>query len=269
MEWRNIYRGMLMGTSDLVPGISGGTIAVVLGIYDRLIEAVDGVFSTDWKRHIGFILPLVMGIGLSIVLLSQLIHALLNEFRQPTLYFFLGLIIGVIPFLFRQADYKRTFSKTHYVLMGVSAILAGSLAFFNPGNPEVWGGTLSVTQYILLFLSGWLASMAMILPGISGSFMLLLVGVYPTVIYALSEFQLTRMLVIGLGILIGLMVSSKGIHYIFTHYPSYTYSIVIGLVIGSVFVLYPGVPSAIIVSLLACFAGGSAAYLLGKLEYKN
>lgn len=267
MEWRNIYRGMLMGTSDLVPGISGGTIAVVLGIYDRLIQAVDGVFSKEWKKHIGFMIPLFIGIGLAILSLSNLIHMLLEDYNEPTLFFFLGLIIGVIPFLFKQANAKETFTKKHYIIMAISTLLAGSLAFFQPGSPEAWGPSLTGTQFILLFLSGWLASTAMILPGISGSFMLLLVGVYPTVIKALSDFQLIRIGIIAVGIVFGLMVSSKAIHYLFSHYPTYTYSIIIGLVFGSILVLFPGIPASIFLSFLTLLVGLLAAYLLGKLEH--
>ncbi|MYL35019.1 DUF368 domain-containing protein [Pontibacillus yanchengensis] len=267
MEWRNLYRGLLMGTSDLVPGISGGTIAVVLGIYSRLIKAVDGVFSREWKKHVGFFVPLIVGIGVAILTLSKLIHWLLDVHQQPTLYFFLGLIIGVIPFLFKQAEYKQHFRKKHYGFMIMSAILISLLMFVNKGTPEPWGASLTTGQFVLLFFSGWLASMAMILPGISGSFMLLLAGVYPTVIQALSEFQLVRIVIIGLGVLVGLMISSKIINHLFTHYPSYTYAIVIGLVIGSVGVLFPGVPVSVLLSLITFIGGLIIAYLLGKIEY--
>jgi len=267
MEWRNLYRGMLMGTSDLVPGVSGGTIAVILGIYDRLIAAVNGVFSREWKKHIGFFIPLVIGIGLAILLLSQGIHWLLNNYKTPTLYFFLGLIIGVIPFLFREAGYKENFKGKHYGFMIVCGILVASLAMFNQGEPEAWGGSLSMVQFIFLFLSGWLASMAMILPGISGSLLLLLVGVYPTVIQSIKEFQIGRMFVFGLGVLLGLFITSKVIQWIFTHYPSHTYAAIIGLVFGSIVVLFPGIPSLIIISIIAFLGGLVAAYLLGQVEH--
>ncbi|QHE50787.1 DUF368 domain-containing protein [Pontibacillus sp. HMF3514] len=267
MEWKNIYRGMLMGTSDLVPGVSGGTIAVILGIYDRLIEAVNGVFSREWKKHIGFFIPLIIGIGAAILLLSQGIHWLLNHYKTPTLFFFLGLIIGVIPFLFKQAGYKENFKGHHYGYMVVSGALVASLAVFNQGDPEAWGSSLSTLQMVLLFLSGWLASMAMILPGISGSLLLLLVGVYPTVIQAVKELQIGRVFVFGLGVLVGLMITSKAIQWVFNKYPSHTYAIIIGLVFGSIIVLYPGIPSLMLLSFIAFVGGLFAAYLLGQVEH--
>ncbi|MFC0523768.1 DUF368 domain-containing protein [Pontibacillus salicampi] len=268
MEWRNIYRGMLMGTSDVVPGVSGGTIAVVLGIYDRLIEAVNGVFSKEWKKQLGFLIPLAIGIGAAILLLSNLIDHLLENYEQPTMFFFLGLIVGIIPFLLNKADYKRNFEGSHYVLLLISVLLVGSLAFFNTGEPEAWKGSLSVSQYIFLFFSGWLASMAMLLPGVSGSFLLLLIGVYPTVVGAISELQFDRIIVIGLGVLIGIAISGKGINHLFKHYPYYTYAVVTGMVIGSIFVVFPGVPASMVLCLITLMGGLLAAFLLGKVEYE-
>ena len=88
MEWRNIYRGILMGATDLVPGISGGTIAVLLGIYDRLIAAISGIFSKEWKKHIGFLIPLGLGMVIAIFLLASLIEWLLSIIRDQRSSFF-------------------------------------------------------------------------------------------------------------------------------------------------------------------------------------
>src|SRR5699024_11407522 len=86
MEWKNIYRGMAMGVSDIVPGVSGGTIAVILGIYDQFIASINGLFSKDWKRHLAFLIPLALGMGIAIVLFSQVMKWLLNhhEDRKST-----------------------------------------------------------------------------------------------------------------------------------------------------------------------------------------
>ncbi|QST00254.1 DUF368 domain-containing protein [Pontibacillus sp. ALD_SL1] len=267
MEWRNIYRGMLMGASDVVPGVSGGTIAVLLGIYDRLIEAISGVFSKDWKKYIGFLIPLGIGVGISIVSLSKLIEYLFEHHEQATLYFFLGLIIGVIPFLLHQANYKENFKGSHMVFLLVFAALVASMAFLETGEPEAWEGSLSTGQMIALFFSGWMASMAMILPGISGSFLLLLVGVYETAIQAISQLQIGRIALIGAGVAVGLLISSKAIRYLFKRFPSHTYATVIGLVIGSVFVVFPGMPGDLILCLITFIGGLLVAYLLGKVEY--
>src|SRR5690625_2048768 len=87
MEWKNIYRGMIMGASDIVPGVSGGTIAVLLGIYDQFIGAINGIFSRDWKRHLSFLVPLAIGVAAAILTLSRIMNWLLKYYPSPTYYF--------------------------------------------------------------------------------------------------------------------------------------------------------------------------------------
>lgn len=87
MEWKNLYRGFVMGISDLIPGVSGGTIAVILGIYDKLLTSISGFFSKDWKRHIRFLFPLGLGMLSAILLLSRVIEYLLINYHEPTQFF--------------------------------------------------------------------------------------------------------------------------------------------------------------------------------------
>ncbi|SIS57067.1 DUF368 domain-containing protein [Salimicrobium flavidum] len=269
-EWKNIYRGMMMGASDVVPGVSGGTIAVVLGIYDRLIEAINGFFSKEWKRHLKFLLPLGIGVVTSILLLANVIEWLFDHYPAQTKFFFLGLIIGVLPFLSKKAEMKYNFRMKHYVLMLIGALVVSSLAFFQPEESEAIGN-LSSGMYLLLFFSGMIASSAMILPGISGSFLLLIIGVYTTVIEGVSNLQLDVIAVVGAGIAIGIVVMSKIVKYFLDHYTSGTYAVIIGLVLGSVVVIYPGLSgnaTMLFVSVLAFLGGLFAAWGLGRVEYK-
>src|SRR5690625_4540379 len=123
MEWKNIYRGIAMGASDVIPGVSGGTIAVLLGIYDQLVGAINGLFSRNWRKHLGFLIPLALGIAVAIFTLARLMDWLLKHYSGPTFFFFLGLIIGVIPYLFQEADVKTNFKTKHYILLLIGAIL--------------------------------------------------------------------------------------------------------------------------------------------------
>lgn len=267
MEWKNLYRGVLMGISDLIPGVSGGTIAVVLGIYDRLLEAISGFFSRDWKRHIGFLIPLAAGMGGAILLLSRVINYLLIHHNQPTKFFFLGLIIGVLPLLFKEADVKRSFKGSHIFVLIIAAVLVGSMAFFTPDKQGEPITELTLLTGIGLFASGWLASMAMLLPGISGSFVLLIIGVYPTAIYALSNLNLPLIMIIGAGVVLGFIISSKGIRYLMVHHAAMTYACIIGLVIGSIVVVFPGFWEGLgstLVSLLTFLLGFIFVIFLGR-----
>lgn len=270
MEWKNIYRGFIMGGTDVIPGISGATIAVLLGIYNQLIAAINGIFSKDWKKHIGFLIPLGVGIVIALFTFARVMEWLLIHHPGPTFYFFLGLIIGVLPLLFNVADAKKAFKMHHMIILLISAGLIASMTFLNNGEGVIIE-TRTMSTYIRLFFSGVLGSTVMVLPGISGSFVLLLIGVYPTLISALSNFEFDVIAVTGAGILIGIITMSKVINYLFKHYRTGTFAAIIGMVIGSIFVVFPGwpgSPSLIFISTITFGTGLAAAYILGKVEYK-
>src|SRR5690625_1307421 len=153
MEWKNLYRGFIMGGIDIIPGISSGTIAVVLGIYERLIAAINGLFSKEWKKQLSFLVPLGIGMVISILSFAKLIEFLFEHYSGPTQFFFLGLIVGVLPYLFNQVDVKKTFKLKHYLLLIVGAVLVGLMDFFNPGGYEVITD-MNFSTYALLFFSG-------------------------------------------------------------------------------------------------------------------
>lgn len=268
MEWRNIYRGLAMGASDVVPGVSGGTIAVLLGIYDQLIASLNGLFSREWKRHLSFLIPLGLGVSISIFTLAKLMDWLLLHYPGPTYYLFLGLIVGVLPYLFREIDAKTNFRKRHYVILLVSLLLIGSLDFLQEVETIITDRSWQI--YLLFFLSGFLGSAAMILPGISGSFILLVIGVYHTVLHAISNFHFDIIIITGLGIASGLIVMSKIIHYFLSRFQVGTFAVIIGMVIGSLFVIFPGAPEGmkgLLLSVVTFATGLFFAYILGKVEY--
>lgn len=268
MQWRNLYRGFFMGISDLIPGVSGGTIAFILGIYDELLASISGFFSRDWKKHIGFLLPLAIGMGLTLLLFSRVIEYLLKNYHAQTQFFFLGLVIGVLPFIAKQANVKTNFKIGHFLLILVVGAALASLAFISPQDSTPVT-VLTGSNAIGLFFAGWAGSMAMLLPGISGSFILLLLGVYSTAIGALSNLNLPIIAVIGAGVVVGFIVSSKVISYLLSHFKHATFAVIIGLIIGSVFVMYPGLPedgTYLVMSLLTFFIGLLVASLFNSPE---
>lgn len=268
MQWRNLYRGLCMGISDLIPGVSGGTIAFILGIYDELLASISGVFSRNWKKHIGFLIPLAIGMGGALLLFSRVIEYLLGNYFEQTQFFFLGLVIGVLPFIARQANIKSHFNSKHFLLILVVGAALASLAFISPQDSTPIE-SLTMTNAIGLFFAGWAGSMAMLLPGISGSFILLLLGVYSTAIGALSNLNLPIIAVIGAGVIVGFIVSSKAISFLLARFKHGTFAVIIGLIIGSVFVMYPGLPSdgtELVMCLLTLFIGLIVASLFGSNE---
>lgn len=272
MKWSNIYRGMLIGISDLVPGVSGGTIALVLGIYHQLIAAINGIISRQWKKHIWFLIPLGIGILISLFVFSRLINWLIEFHPQLTFFFFLGLIIGIIPFLMKSIEFKRSFKLYHYLLLGFAAVLVALTAFLHEEGIDSVLVHLTLSDYVLLFFAGWLASSAMILPGISGSFVLLLLGVYPTVTHALSNLIFPIILVVGSGVIIGILITSRIINYMLIQFNVGMYAVIIGMVVGSAFVIFPGFPAGML-SIIFCIALFIAGYLtsivLSYMERRN
>ncbi|AUD12850.1 MULTISPECIES: DUF368 domain-containing protein [unclassified Planococcus (in: firmicutes)] len=258
MEWKNIYRGILMGISDLIPGVSGGTIAFILGIYDRLLESISGFFSREWKKQLGFLVPLGMGIVITLLLFSRFIEFLLENHYEATQFFFMGLILGVLPYIMKQAEVKKNFTARHLVILLVIGAALASMAFIQTDDNVAPITELSLPTFFLLFFSGWIASMAMLLPGISGSFILLLIGVYSTAINALSTLNLPIVLAIGAGVMVGFVVSSKAISYLLEHFTYVTYAAIIGLILGSLFVVFPGFaadPMTLVTSLITFTIG--------------
>lgn len=271
MQWKNLYRGFFIGISDLIPGVSGGTIAFILGIYEELLRSISGFFSKEWKKHIGFLLPLAIGMGATLLIFSRLIEYLLENYHAQTQFFFLGLIIGILPFITKQVNMKQNFKVGHYLLILIVGVALASLAFINP--PDYGTITkLTSSNALGLFLAGWAGSMAMLLPGISGSFILLILGVYSTAIGALSNLNIPIIAVIGSGVIVGFIVSSKVIRFLLERFRFATFAVIIGLIIGSVFVIYPGFPedgTYLMMSLLTLFIGMLVASLFSSFEKKS
>lgn len=259
IDWRNVYRGVLMGICDLIPGVSGGTVAIMLGIYDRLLEAISGVFSRDWRRHLGFLVPLAAGIVIALLAFSRGIAYLLEHHVVPTQFLFLGLVVGVLPLLLRQVRDASGLGAANVFLMIAVTVAVATFGLIRPAGDAV----VIVPQglaWLRLFGAGWLGSLAMLLPGISGSFVLLLLGVYPTAIAALADLNIPVILVIGAGVGVGFVVSSKAIRWLLVRYPGVMYAAASGLVAGSVTAIYPGLPAG-----LGEWVASAATFCLGVL----
>ncbi|OHO71484.1 DUF368 domain-containing protein [Staphylococcus sp. HMSC036D05] len=278
-KWINILKGFGMGTSDLVPGVSGGTIALLLGIYDGFISSISGLFSKRFWPSLKFLLPIIIGMGLAIAILSNLFNYLLSHYEISTMFFFTGLIIGIIPYLLKVSDFKRTFETKHYLMVLVGIVILFVITLLNNGDKHS-GETLSLSFSLIIkyFIAGMFASSAMLLPGISGSFMLLVFGAYGTVMFSISELvklnfsALPILLIVGLGILTGFMVSSRIIQYFLHHHSTMTFALIIGFVIGSIFAVYPGLPENGLtwaISLTTLIVGFLISLSLGRMTAHN
>ncbi|HCW8392467.1 DUF368 domain-containing protein [Staphylococcus aureus] len=278
-KWINILKGFAMGTSDLVPGVSGGTIALLLGIYNQFITSISGIFSRRFWPSFTFLIPIIIGMLLAMGSLSNLFNYLLSQHHIPTMFFFGGLIIGIVPYLLKISNYKTSFTTKHYMMVIAGIAILIVITLMNNGDKHA-GETLTLSTGLIIkyFIAGMCASSAMLLPGISGSFMLLVFGVYGTVMLAISEVVklnftgLPILLAVGFGVLAGFIISSKIIQYFLTHHKLMTFALIIGFVVGSLFAVFPGLPTNIVmwfVSLVVFIIGFIVSLTLGRITAEN
>lgn len=239
-----------MGSADIVPGVSGGTVALVLGIYERLIDnihrgasALRSLLSRDRSGAIskaksvewGWLLSLLAGILIAIAALSAIIEQLLDEQAIRTSSVFLGLVAGSVVIAWRLIDMRTVIHGTIAISVGIALFLVlGLRSDTHAAGPEL------VTRPIWVFvLAGALAICAMILPGISGSFILVMIGMYTEIIGAVNDRNLAVLAATGIGCIIGLAAFSTLLNWLLEHHHDVVIAAMVGLMLGSVRVLWP------------------------------
>lgn len=252
--------GGVMGIANIIPGVSGGTMAVVFGIYEQLMEALANFIKDKNRRryYIVFLVVLFAGALFSILAFSKALAWAFDNYELMTIYFFMGLILGSIPVVIRTHDEMRiNITRIISLLIGIAAVVI--LDIYQQGS-GTQSQTLDYNQfnvwnYIYFILCGIIAASAMIIPGLSGSFILLMLGVYRTVLDSVSgitDLILNRgftpearvrifiILSLGIGVVIGILGFARFMSWALKHYPAVTMYFILGLLIGSIYQIYPG-----------------------------
>lgn len=234
---KNFLKGIAISISQIIPGVSGGTIAMILGIYDKLLHAVNNIL-TDFKNQYKLLLQVGIGAVVGILLFSNIINTLLDKYPIQLGYLFIGIILGGAPLMFKKATTKGVNIKSLlYLIIGIAVVLL--MSGKGTENPVIIT-SLNFLNFIWLFIAGIIIAIALILPGISGSFMLLVLGLYTTVITAVTEFNIPILVPILLGGIVGALGTAKIIENLLNKYPEPTYMIIFGFILGSVFGIFPG-----------------------------
>ena len=276
---RVFFCGILMGIADAIPGISGGTIALLLGIYEELIGSISNfninLFQNLKKKGIkycwnkingNFLLSLISGVLLSLVSFVKIFSVLIQKYPLFIWSFFLGLILATLFVINRNI---KKWNIVNFILIFIFAFLTILLSIINPSISE------NINLFYIL-ICGIIASSAMILPGISGSLILVILGVYTLIINALNNLEYNIILVFLIGCLIGIINFSKIIKWLFHNYRDYTFSIMLGLVIGSIYTVWPWRKSFtddvtneyIFISVIITIIGFAVIYSLEKISKK-
>lgn len=240
-----VIKGFIMGLANIIPGVSGGTLALILGIYEKFINAISHFFQ-NFKENIYFIIPVAIGMVLAILSMSRVIDYSYNHYPIPTTMFFMGLVIGGIPLLASRVKGKKESRKvSSYVILlltfSIVVAMACSKLVLDEGL-KISLYHMDFVGYLLLFIVGGIAAATMVIPGVSGSLVLMLLGYYYPVLAVIKEFTKLKnigdniliLAVFGLGVLIGIVLISKLIEFLFKKYEVKTYFGVLGFVIASV-----------------------------------
>ena len=261
---KTISKGLIVGGTMLVPGVSGGSMAMILGIYDHLIMAVSSFFKSK-RKNFFFLLAFSLGGLLGILLFAKPLSLLLNRFPMAMMYFFMGAVVGSVPMMVKKTKTKE-FSIRYpvYVIFGfITVILLGMLPITGVDGAD--GG---LALFLGMILAGFIAAVALVLPGISVSYMLLMLGLYDTTIEAITTFNLAFLFPLGLGLVLGIVLTTKLLEKALYVHPKPTYYIILGFILGSLVEIFPGVPTGIdFFSCVVTFCAGTASiYALTALE---
>lgn len=277
-----ILKGIVIGIANIIPGVSGGTMAISIGAYDDLIGAVNNV-RKDWKKSFFTLLPYGIGMVLGIGLLSFVIESAMKNYPFVTASLFLGLILGGVPMLVNKAKaYQvRVPEVLSFVLMAGLIVL---MTFTKTSDAVSGPFSLDPISLFLLFVVGIIAAATMVIPGVSGSMVLILLGYYNRILETLSNFirgllslnvnvildNFIPLFPFGIGVLIGIALVAKLIEWLFENYPSVTYAGILGLVAASPVAIFGEISFSsvnigiVAASILALAAGFYSAMKLGE-----
>ena len=303
----HIIIGIIIGISNIVPGVSAGTMFVILGIFKKLIDqvglcldevktmvknitkfkeknggirAVGIMFKNIFMSQKTFLIPIAIGMIFAIYFVAKLFSILNPEQILYRNYIFLGLILGGIPALFKELKKgtdianikKRKISIYIFMIIGFAMMFALYLLKVNGiGLRKVGYEELSITMALPLFLVGAVAAASMVIPGISGSMVVLILGYYELMTVSISKLNMIFIIPFAIGILVGIMAILKLIKYLLDKHYTRTYSCIVGFVIGSLLMVFPGLPVGVMgyVITIVCIAIGiMLSYMVEKYSEK-
>ena len=255
-------KGAAIGGTMLVPGVSGGTMAMMLNIYDKLILALS-TFRRHKRASLKVLAWFCAGAAVGMVLLAQPLSRLMGAFPHPVGYFFVGAVLGSVPLVYRKASVQRiSWRVPVYILLGAGIALLLSVL------PSVAGSGGGAFHPLLLLPIGVVAAAALVLPGISISHLMLVLGLYDKLLQAISCLDFVYLLPFGIGMLLGIALTVKALERMLSKHPQATYLLILGFMIASVAAVFPGLPP--INEAAACLVAALAGFgLLYGLSHRR
>lgn len=259
----NCVKGILIGSGAILPGISSGVLCIIFGIYEKLLDSILHFFK-DIKKNIKFLLPIIIGVTIGVLIFSNFLNYFLINFSLQTKSIFIGLILGSVPSLIKESNKKSKF-KPQFLLYTLFAFLFGVflviLENFIP-NSE----TNSTFSFLYLAIAGFIMSVGIVVPGISSTVILMLMGVYSTYLASISTLYFPVLIPVGLGLILGCFIFMKLTNFLLNNFYEKTFYSIIGFSLGSILVLMPDISFDLsaIISLLCVLLGFLLFSLFGK-----
>ena len=237
----DFFKGILIGAGAILPGISSGVLCVIFGIYETLLNCVLNFFK-NIKYNFKILFPIGLGTFFGVILLGNVLKYVFYAYPIQTKFLFIGLIVGSVPELLKKANSRQTF-KLHYLIYLFFSFGVGLLLVYieNKLNSSVNGD--SEFSFIFLVISGFMMSAGVIIPGVSSTLILMLLGVYDAYLISVSSLYVPFLFPLAVGLFIGAIFFMKLIKFLLDNFYAQTFFSIIGFTLGSVLVLYPGISS--------------------------
>lgn len=241
-----ILQGMIVGIANIIPGVSGGTMMVAMGLYDKLIHSITHLKS-EFKSSMKLLLPIFFGAALAIVILSRLFEFLLQNYPIPTNFAFCGLIVGSLPFILKKVKGSNPVKSSNWIPLLIFFTIVVGMAVIGEDSGSAQRLQVDLLQFLVLLFVGIIAAATMVIPGVSGSMMLMLLGYYETILSyvnqtvdAITSFDIPAfinccmvMIPFGVGVVFGIFAIAKLIEWILMRWEISAYYAIIGLITAS------------------------------------
>ena len=249
----NFIKGIFIGSGAILPGISSGVICMVVGLYEKLLDSILNFFK-DVHKNFKFLLPIALGGIIGIILFSKILQFLLYKYPLQTKSIFIGLILGGVALLFKDIRKKEKFKIKNITYLIISLLIGISMVYFENkiGTQNIYN-----INCIYLILSGILMSVGIVVPGVSSTIILMLLGIYSLYLNSVSTLYLPVLIPMAIGIILGSWIFMKIIKYLLDKFYTQTMFSIIGFTLGSIFVLMPVINTAIenIIALMCIVCG--------------
>lgn len=232
----NIIKGIFIGAGAIVPGLSSGVLCVIFGIYEKLLDAVLNFFK-DIKQNIKFLFPIALGVGIGVLLFSNGLNYVLYAFPIQTKSIFIGLILGTIPSLIKEVNEKQSFRPQNVVYLLI-ALAIGIVTVILENQMTIISNVEEINSFYLI-LCGVIMSLGIIVPGVSSTIILMLLGVYSIYLQSVANLYLPVLIPMGIGLVLGSIVVMKVTKILLEKQYAKTFYSIIGFTIGSILVLVP------------------------------